>query len=74
MLHTASDTCFAIPPALVGPDFGWGCSSCNNIAVTVDRTTVSFGQTPLPAAWTDGKYYFDFAAAPYTWSQWNFWN
>ena len=73
-LSTTSATCFAVPASLVEAYFGWGCSSCGNVKVTVDKTPVSIGATPLPAPWTDGKYYFNFTAAPYSWSQWDFWN
>jgi hypothetical protein len=54
--------------------FGWECSSCENVTVTVDKTPVSMGATPLPAVWSDGNYYFDFSAAPYSWTEWYFWN
>ena len=45
---------------------GWGVSNGDGRTVTVDGTAVTFGQFPLPAAWTDGYTYFDFTAGTYS--------
>jgi hypothetical protein len=47
---------------------GWGCSNFDGRTVAVEGTTVTCGQTPLPAPYTDGYTYFAVSAGTYSYA------
>ncbi len=49
------------------PD-GWQCSNCDGRTIEVDNMTVTIGQFPLPAQWSDGYTYFAFSAGTYAYA------
>jgi mannan endo-1,4-beta-mannosidase len=47
---------------------GWGCYNLDGRTLRVNDTAVTCGQTPLPARWSDGYYYFSVTAGTYPWA------
>jgi hypothetical protein len=58
---------------IAGAIDGWGCSNFAGRTIKVDNTVVTCGQTPLPAAWSDGYHYFAISAGKYSYASLNWW-
>ena len=56
------NTTGAVCGRIAGTIDGWGCSNFTGRTIKVDNTTVTCGDTPLPAAWSDGYHYFSISA------------
>jgi len=52
---------------------GWGCSNFDGRTVKVNGVAKTCGQTPMPAKWSDGYYYFDVSAGAYSWAALYYW-
>jgi hypothetical protein len=52
---------------------GWQCSNTDGRTIQVNNVAVTCGSMPLPAAWSDGYYYFSMTAGTYTYACIGYW-
>jgi endoglucanase len=67
--NTTGPVCFRTSADIAG----WGCSNFTDRTVAVNNVTVSCGEMPLPAKWSDGYYYFAVSAGAYSWASLYYW-
>jgi hypothetical protein len=52
---------------------GWQCSNMDGRTIQVNNVAVTCGSMPLPAAWSDGYYYFSMTSGTYTYACIGYW-
>ena len=55
------------------PISGWQAANTSGRTLMINGVTVTPGEMPLPAAASDGLYYFAFGAGGVSWSSWSYW-
>jgi hypothetical protein len=64
--NTTGAICFTV----TGTINGWGCSNADGRTVSVNGTSVTCGQMPLPGS---SPYTFSFSAGTYSWASFYWW-
>jgi hypothetical protein len=64
--NTTGAVCYVVNSNIAG----WGCSNIAGRTVTVNGTSVTCGQLPLPGS---APYTFNFSAGSYTWASFYWW-